>query len=52
MAERVAESKEVLVSSDNPDFDRFIKGMIRAYKEVLEFEIEFATEEELDDSEV
>ena len=37
VAERIAEAKEQLTSASNThEYDQFVKGMILAYKEVLE----------------
>ena len=38
--ERIDEAKEVLVVSDDPDYDRKLKGMVIGYMEVLEWEPE------------
>lgn len=36
--ERVAEAKNELVASFDSDYDRVLKGMIRAYLDMLEIE--------------
>ena len=38
--ERIDEAKEVLAVSDDPDYDRKVKGLIHGYNEVLEWEPE------------
>ena len=38
--ERIEEAKEVLVLSDDPEYDRILKGMVRGYNEVLEWQPE------------
>ena len=43
--ERIDEAKEVLVVSDDPDYDRKVKGLILGYNEVLEWEPEVADAE-------
>ena len=42
---RVEEAKDQIVGSTDPDFDRFAKGMIWAFREVLEFEPDLTLEE-------
>lgn len=39
---RVDEGKDHLIASNDPDFDRIIKGMLRAYKEILDHRTEFS----------
>ena len=39
IAARIEEAKMQLVNSDDPEFDRLVKGMIRAYWEVLDFKL-------------
>lgn len=51
IVERIAESKDKIVHSTDPDFDRFIKGMIWAFHEVLEARPEVIIDEVNDDSE-
>ena len=38
--ERIEEAKEVLVSSNDPEYDRLLKGMIRAYKDLLDVKLD------------
>lgn len=54
IAKRVEEAKEHLVVSDNPEFDRIVKGMVRAYIEFLDPEplIELEAIEEIAENEV
>ena len=49
VAERVSEAKEYIVVSDDPNYDRLIKGMIRAFYEILEWKPELTTEEDIDE---
>ena len=37
--ERIQEASDKVMMSSDPDFDRFIKGMVHAFKEVLDMEI-------------
>ena len=34
--DRIEEATEQILGSFDPDFDRFLKGMVRAFNEVLE----------------
>ena len=36
---RIEDAKMQLVNSDDPEFDRLVKGMVRAYWEVLDFKL-------------
>lgn len=49
VAERVNEAKDHIVISDDPDYDRLIKGMIRAFYEILEWKPELIDDEEFDE---
>lgn len=44
--DRIGDSKDEIVNSTNPDFDRFLKGMIWAFNEVLDFKPDFTEESE------
>ena len=37
--ERIDEAKDALVNSSDEEFDRFVKGMIRAFREVQAMEV-------------
>ena len=50
VAERVNDCAEEILRSTDPDYDRTIKGMVHAFREVLEWEPE--TVEENDEDEV
>ena len=39
IAVRIEEAKMQLINSDDPEFDRLVKGMVRAYWEVLDFKL-------------
>ena len=48
--DRVEEAKDLLIGASNErDFDQYIKGMIRAFNEVLDVRLDFTTEEEDED---
>ena len=48
--ERIEASKEMLLGANNDrDYDLFMKGMVRAFNEVLDIELELPTEEEIDE---
>ena len=48
--DRIDEAKELLIGASNErDFDQYIKGMIRAFTEVLDVRLDFTTEEEEED---
>ena len=38
--ERIEEVKEALILSDDPDFDRKLKGIVTGYNDVLEWQPE------------
>lgn len=38
--ERIEDAKEVLVLSDDPDYDRKLKGMVIGYNDVLDWQPE------------
>ena len=42
---RVELAKEELVASDNPAYDQFVRGMIRAFREVLDVNLDDVQEE-------
>lgn len=44
--ERIAEVKDQIVASTDADFDRFLKGMIWAFNEVLEAKPDLIDDEE------
>jgi len=44
--QRVEEAKEVLVQSSDPDFDRLVKGMVRAFYEIQEWKPNLIENEE------
>lgn len=46
--DRINELKERLVNSFDPEEDRFLKGMIRAFREILQIEPEDLGEDETD----
>jgi hypothetical protein len=46
--ERIAESTSQVLNSNDPEFDRVLKGIVRAYNELLDWEPEI-TEEETDE---
>ena len=50
IAERIAESKDAIVASSDAEFDRFVKGMIWAFNEVLEIKPDLI-DEKLDNEE-
>lgn len=43
--DRILECTDKVFSSSDPEFDRFVKGMVHAFREILEFEVEFPIEE-------
>lgn len=45
---RVTEAAEQVLGSSDPDFDRFVKGMIHAYREILDMEIEVTDTDDAD----
>ncbi len=48
--ERIEEAKDQLVGPSNDrDFDQFVKGMIRAFQEVLDVKLDFDIQEETTD---
>lgn len=47
---RIEESKDQLLGATNDrDYDQFVKGMIRAFYEVLDVQLELTTEENEDE---
>ena len=44
--ERITEAKDQIVASSDPDHDRFLKGMIWAFNEVLEAKLDLIDESE------
>lgn len=38
--QRVEDTKNELISSSDPDYDRFLKGMIWAYQELIAVKLE------------
>ena len=47
---RIEDSKEQLIGTFNDrDFDQYVKGMIKAFTEVLDVRLDFITEEEDED---
>ena len=44
---RMDEAKEIIVHSSDPDLDRVMKGMIRAFYEVLDLKPDFTVEEDI-----
>lgn len=48
-AERIKEATEHLIGSTDPELDRFLKGMIHAYREIIDMEIEPDYNEEPDE---
>lgn len=36
LKERIEEGKALIVSSNDPEYDRLMKGMLRAWQDVLE----------------
>ena len=47
--ERLSELKDSVIVSDDPDYDRLVKGMVRAFYEQLEWKPELTPEEEEED---
>jgi hypothetical protein len=44
---RIEDSKEQLLGANNDrDFDQYVKGMVRAFMEVLDVRLDLTTEEE------
>ena len=50
--ERIVDIKDQIVASTDPDFDRFLKGMIWAYNEALEAKPDFIDDSEESSDEV
>lgn len=40
LKERIEEGKLQIVNSNDPEYDRIVKGMVRAYQDVLEVALE------------
>jgi len=38
--QRITDCQEEILKSENPDYDKMVKGMVRAFREVLEVELE------------
>ena len=45
--ERIDEAKEKLVNSSDPEFDRVVKGMVLAFREVLDWEPQVEEDEDV-----
>lgn len=47
---RIEESKEQLLGASNDrDFDQYVKGMVKAFSEILDVRLELSTEEDSND---
>ena len=46
---RITESKDILAGDNDREFDIYIKGMIRAFNEVLEVDLDITTETQEDE---
>lgn len=44
---RINDSKESIVNSTDPEYDRFLKGMIWAFREVLDAQPDFLITEDV-----
>jgi hypothetical protein len=40
VSERIEDCKDQIVGSNDPDFDRFLKGMVRAFTEILNVRVD------------
>lgn len=40
VSQRVEDTKDQIIGSHDPDYDRFLKGMIWAYKEIMQVRVD------------